>query len=138
MLELVREIARHGVSVLLSTHLLHDVEQVSDGVVLLDRGRLALAGTLASIREHPGWVFELRLREAERSEFTAELARRGIEATEERDGLLRVTLDDASTRPLFEVAHAAGAAIRDLRRYERSLDESLTSALARAREQGAG
>ena len=45
MLELIRRIHRElGISVVLSSHLLEDVEHVCDHVVMLDRGRLVVAG----------------------------------------------------------------------------------------------
>lgn len=50
VLELVVRIAReHGVTVLLSTHLLAEVEQVCDEVLILNRGRLVAHGSVAEI-----------------------------------------------------------------------------------------
>jgi energy-coupling factor transporter ATP-binding protein EcfA2 len=55
MLDLVREIGRRGISVLLSTHLLHDVEDVCERVVLLHRGRLVLGAVYRAL-SILGWV----------------------------------------------------------------------------------
>ncbi|MDG6921041.1 MAG: ABC transporter ATP-binding protein [Nitrososphaerota archaeon] len=40
---------KEGITVLLSSHLLHEVEQVSDRVTVIDRGKLVAAGTMAQI-----------------------------------------------------------------------------------------
>ena len=42
--------ARAGASVVVSSHLLHLVEEICDRVLILSRGRLALVGTLDEIR----------------------------------------------------------------------------------------
>ncbi|MGW7479684.1 ABC transporter ATP-binding protein [Nonomuraea muscovyensis] len=47
---LLRELAASGCAVLLSSHLLHEVEQVADQVVLIARGRVLARGTVAELR----------------------------------------------------------------------------------------
>ena len=81
MLALIRQIsADYGIDVLLSSHLLEEVERICDNIVALDAGRLVAQGPLASlvgdtttitaelveIVEHPGAVdaVEERLRAA--------------------------------------------------------------------------
>jgi ABC-2 type transport system ATP-binding protein len=49
--ELLREVTDAGKTVFYSTHLLDHAEKLCDRVGILDRGRLALAGTLAELRE---------------------------------------------------------------------------------------
>ena len=129
MLDLVREIGRRGISVLLSTHLLHDVEDVCERVVLLHRGRLVLGGRLSELSQSSGWVYEIRVREEEPGGFRRELASRAIETTEEYDGLLRVALQEPSTRLLFEAAEKSSAEIRHLRRFEKSLEDRFLTAI---------
>jgi ABC-2 type transport system ATP-binding protein len=48
---IIRTIADEGRTVLFSSHLLEEVEQVADHVTMIDRGRIVLSGTLDSIRE---------------------------------------------------------------------------------------
>jgi ABC-2 type transport system ATP-binding protein len=47
--ELLVELRRRGVAVLLNTHLLSEVERVCDRVAIIDRGRLVAVGTPASL-----------------------------------------------------------------------------------------
>ncbi|MGH9319770.1 MAG: ABC transporter ATP-binding protein [Vicinamibacteria bacterium] len=129
MLDLVREVGKRGISVLLSTHLLRDVEEVCERVILLRRGRLVLDGSLSELAETPGWVYEIRVREEEPGRFQQELARRGMAWIEEQDGLLSIELAEPSTRLFFEAARDARAEIRHLRRFEKSLEEQFLSAV---------
>jgi len=129
MLDLIDEIGKKGVSVLLSTHLLHDVEQVCARVVLLDKGRLVLEGRLDALKQHPGWVYEIRVREDEPGAFRNTLSRHGLEIDEDPNGLLRVTMNEPSTRFLFEAARSAGAEIRHLQRFETNLEDRFLKAV---------
>jgi ABC-2 type transport system ATP-binding protein len=53
VLELVGRIAReHGVTVVLTTHMLAEVEQACDRVVIMNRGRVVADGTVAEITRH--------------------------------------------------------------------------------------
>lgn len=54
MLQLIQEIAGHGVSVLLSTHVLADVEAICQQVILLSRGQLGFAGSMQRFRAGSG------------------------------------------------------------------------------------
>ena len=47
--ELVRELAKEGRGVLLASHLLHEVELVCDRVIVVQKGRIIAAGTIAEI-----------------------------------------------------------------------------------------
>jgi ABC-2 type transport system ATP-binding protein len=56
MLDLVARLGGFGISVLLATHLLDDVQQVCDHVVMLDGGRLVVAGSTDALLERSGVV----------------------------------------------------------------------------------
>jgi ABC-2 type transport system ATP-binding protein len=47
--ELIRRLSERGVTVLLSSHLLAEVEQVCSHVIVMDRGRLVASGTIAEL-----------------------------------------------------------------------------------------
>ena len=140
MLELVRDVRKRGVSVMLSTHLLHDVEQVCDNVVVLDKGKLVLEGRLDKLRQHAGHakcVYEIRIREDTPGAFQKALSSQdvAIEIAEDTHGQLKITLPTSdssrapSTKFLFEAARAAGAEIRHLQRFEPDLEETFLAAV---------
>ena len=56
MLDLVARLGGFGISVVLATHLLDDVQQVCDHVVMLDGGRLVVAGRTRDLLESTGVV----------------------------------------------------------------------------------
>src|SRR3984893_9827701 len=49
LLEIIRNLKHHGVSVLLSSHLLERVQSVCDRVALFNEGRIVLLGTVAEL-----------------------------------------------------------------------------------------
>lgn len=59
--ELVEALRRDGVSVLLTTHLMDEVERLADDVVIVDAGRVVAAGTVAELTR-TGAVGQLRFR----------------------------------------------------------------------------
>ena len=56
MLALVARLGSFGISVLMATHLLDDVQRVCDQVVMLDAGRLVVSGATDSLLERTGIV----------------------------------------------------------------------------------
>jgi ABC-2 type transport system ATP-binding protein len=52
--ELIRELAKEGRGVLLASHLLYEVEQVCDRVMVVQKGKLVAAGTIAEITRGGG------------------------------------------------------------------------------------
>ncbi len=130
MLDLIQQVSRHhGISVFLSTHLLHDVESVCDSVVLLQHGKLVMQGSLEVLKQSTGKVFQIRAREKVPGRFAAALADQGISVNESEDGLLHVGMKDSDTRTLFDIARTAGAELRHLERFEPSLEEVFLAAV---------
>jgi ABC-2 type transport system ATP-binding protein len=87
MLALVARLGTFGISVLLATHLLDDVQQVCDHVVMLDGGRLVVSGATGSLLERTG-VLTVDVG-AERSQLVAALSGRSLSARE-LDGIVEV------------------------------------------------
>ena len=56
MLALVARLGSFGISVLMATHLLDDVQQVCDHVLMIDAGRLVVSGATDSLLERTGRV----------------------------------------------------------------------------------
>ena len=56
MLALIARLGSFGISVLMATHLLDDVQKVCDHVVMINAGRLVVAGTTDSLLERTGTV----------------------------------------------------------------------------------
>src|SRR5215207_2673119 len=79
MLALISDIAhKKGINLILSSHLLPDVEETCDYVVVLDRGAVAAEGPIATLKGHGGRVFEMRVK-GDRATFLHALPAAGIE-----------------------------------------------------------
>src|SRR5580765_5317534 len=63
MLELIRDLARNkGVSLILSSHVLPDVEYTCDHVVVMDKGQVATQGPIKELKGPAGRKFEVRVK----------------------------------------------------------------------------
>src|SRR5918997_1317891 len=85
MLELIRDLGHNkNVALILSSHLLPDVEYTCDHVVVMDKGQVAAQGPIAALKWHGGRVFELRVK-GDIDGFIGTLTRAGLEchATDE-------------------------------------------------------
>ncbi len=92
MLALVARLGAFGISVLMSTHLLDDVQQVCDHVVMLDSGHLVVSGPTDALLERRGTVTVDVGPGAGAGRLVAELARRGLLA-QLSNGQVEVTVD---------------------------------------------
>ena len=121
MLELVRDISQHkGLSVILSTHLLTDVEETCDYVVVLKEGRLVDQRAVAREAIDRGVVYDLRGR-GDLAGLAAELAAGG-HRTELLEDHLRVHLSaQEGTRPIFTALASLGESVEIRHLEEASL-----------------
>ena len=95
------ELRGRGISVLLNSHLLSEVERVCDHVVIVDHGRVVAAGTPDELRQEGGVEIDTgsgtrRFPEARR-EDVPRLVRELVAAGEDVFGVrvVRATLEDA-------------------------------------------
>jgi ABC-2 type transport system ATP-binding protein len=93
MLALVARLGTFGISVLMATHLLDDVQQVCDHVVMIDGGKLVVSGTTDSLLERTGQVtVDVGVHWPD---LVAGLERLAMRTTV-LDGLVEVSIDDDS------------------------------------------
>ena len=131
MIALIRDIASLGdVSVLVSSHLLPDVEEVCDYIVVLGMGTVRLAGRLEDLSATPGNVYELRLK-GETAGFLEGVTRLGGEPRPGGGRLMRVSMPaGVDARRLIALARDTGVQIRHLRRAKNTLEEVFMQALS--------
>lgn len=97
--DLMRELGGRGRTVLVSSHLLAEVEQVADTVSILGRGRLLAEGPVADILV--GGAGQVRVGVATPDQAAALLEREGLAVTREGAHLLVTTSDPASVTRLL-------------------------------------
>ncbi|WP_414690316.1 ABC transporter ATP-binding protein [Nocardioides sp.] len=95
MLDLIHRIGTEfGISVIVTSHLLGELERVSDGIVVIDGGRLLRHSTTASVTEQtPVVAVEV---DGDPAALVARLGDRGV-GVQLHGGLLHVDVADAST-----------------------------------------
>jgi ABC-2 type transport system ATP-binding protein len=108
MRDLLRGHADGGGTVLLSSHLLHEIEIVADDIVVIGNGQIVAQGTKAELLEAAGTI----VRAADVVGLELALATAGLVATPSGDGALRT---DADPVLVGQVALAAGIALTELR-----------------------
>jgi len=140
MLELIHDLAHEkNVNVILSSHVLPDIEYACDYVVVMDKGRLATAGPIAGLKQSHGRVFELRFKvpvapDATTADaFVAQLRTAGMECHPGEDDMMRVFVPgDVGAREIFRLAGAAHVQIRHLRPSVPTLEDVFAKAVGEA------
>jgi len=114
MLRLIREIAETGVRIVVSSHLLRDVEAVCDEVLILKGGRVAACHDLAAERLANRAFVELELLEPNEA-FAEQAAALGCEVAVVGSGRLKLVLpDEVRVRDLYLLADRLGVSFRRL------------------------
>ncbi len=130
MIELIREMKQdHGMNVLLCSHLLGDVEQVCDEVVILKAGRIVHQTDLEAERHQNRRFVELEV-SGDAPEFAESLREIGAEAMNEGGGRWRIVLPlDVELREIWRLAARHQLAIRKLTNRRDSLEEIFLKAV---------
>jgi ABC-2 type transport system ATP-binding protein len=131
MLALVRDLAHNkGVNIIVSSHLLPDIEYTCDHVVVMDKGRIAAEGPIASLKQPRGRVFEFRVKTPDPEGFLARLRAAGLECHATDDDVMRVFVPgDGGARDLFVIAAAEQAQVRHLRPSVPTLEDVFAKAV---------
>jgi ABC-2 type transport system ATP-binding protein len=134
MLELVRDLAHNkGVNLILSSHLLPDVEHTCDFVVVMDKGTVATAGPIEGLKQPHGRVYELRVKTpagAAADAFLDRLRRAGLDCHATDEDIMRVFVPgDGGARELFALATEAGVQVRHLRPSVPTLEDVFAHAV---------
>lgn len=130
MLNRIRLLARdQGKAVLLCTHILPDVQSISDSVVILARGRIQVSQSLAELSRPAVPSLEVRLLgSAER--FLEGMRQRGIEVASTSNGLLILQgPPDELTQTVWQTARASDVGIRSMTPSRNSLEEIFLNAV---------
>ena len=133
MLELVHDLGHNkGVNLILSSHLLPDVEFACDHVVVMDKGTIATAGPIAALKQPRGRVFELRVKApaGDLEAFVQRLGAAGLECHATDEDVMRVFVPgDGGARQLFELAAAGRVQVRHLRPSVPTLEDVFAHAV---------
>jgi ABC-2 type transport system ATP-binding protein len=125
--QLIRQLRDQGITILISSHLLAEVEQIADWIILLNQGQVVYQGwmdTLLASRQNAliaGAASEDELR------IVAAVAREHQYETTLADGKLRIVAPPDFARTLNKEAMAAGAVLTELTVDRTSLEDTFFS-----------
>ncbi len=129
MLSLISDLGRAGISVVLSSHLLPDVERTCEHVVILGSGRVLAAGSIADMRRPHPTRYTVDVVGA-RTRLMRRLQETGVQVEREMESGLAVELPAADAQALiFGAAREVGATVRGLHAQRSSLEETFMRAI---------
>ncbi|RSS78659.1 ABC transporter ATP-binding protein [Streptomyces sp. WAC06614] len=118
---LLRSLAAEGRTVLLSSHLMSEMEHTADHLVVIGRGRLIADMSMQELIDR-GSRTCIRVRASEPERLASLLAHTGAGVTQETDGLLSVTGLD--TPRISGIAAGNGIVLTELASHRSSLEEA--------------
>ena len=130
MLELARDLAgRKGVNLILSSHLLPDVEAVCERVIVVHRGAVAAQGAIADLKAGRRQVFEVRVK-GDVDAFVRGLEADGAECRGAHEEVVRVFVKPGQgPRDLFAAALRQQVHVRHLRPSVPTLEDVFAEAV---------
>ena len=138
MLALIRDIADPRrerpasgapISIILSSHVLPDVEFACSDVVVLHKGAVATYGPIAALKGEAARVFELRVK-GDEARFVQALREVGVESDDEAGDVMRVFVPaDRPAQLIFQVAVEQRVQVRHFRPSVPSLEDVFARAL---------
>jgi ABC-2 type transport system ATP-binding protein len=123
MRDLVRRLAGEGITIMLSSHLLYEVEELCNRVAIIRKGRVIYQGALRDLLATAATVYRLRTLEHERARVVL-LAQSGIDDVRPAgDGELRFSADEQAVAALTVALGKAGVGVTALVPETASLEE---------------
>ena len=129
MRDLLRGYADQGGTVLLSSHLLHEVEVVADDIVMIGSGRIVSQGSKAELLRGAGTIVRAR----DMDSLARALRNSGLATSPSEDGALRA---DADPAVVGMVAHESDLALTELRTADGGLEDVFLQLTADTEREG--
>ena len=132
ILNLIKDLGRnHDKNLLVSTHLLHDIEQTANQVVVMSQGRRLIQGDLKTILASKGETETLEIRVSGNHEKFAEvLNSNGLHVTDISDSHISCISNlKTSNSTIFKLAQEADMNVRMISKYKQSLEDVFLEAV---------
>jgi ABC-2 type transport system ATP-binding protein len=130
MLALIRDLGHNkNVNLILSSHLLPDVEFTCDRVVVMDKGRVVAEGPIEELKGPSGRVYEVRAK-GSTDRLVEALKAAGMDCHATDEDMMRVFVPEGFTsRDLFRVAAGEGIQLRHVRPSVPTLEDAFARAV---------
>ncbi len=142
MLDLISKIARSGKSVLLSSHILDEVEQIADHAIIISNGALIKEGDIRSLLLGEEGLYRVISRGEKEALATFQKGLKGlgkIHTCETMEGSMTLVIKlegSPSDSGLFHLAAEAGIQIRALKPEKLSLEDVFVNAFEGSEKNG--
>ena len=129
ILELVQSLWKvHGISVVLSSHLLHDVDRICEQIIIIARGKVLVHDTLANLKARRRGAAEVTVASGQ-AELMSAFQRRQWGCELLPNGRIRVEHQEQSLNPLLAIMRELHLAPLDVIPSPNALEESFVQAL---------
>jgi ABC-2 type transport system ATP-binding protein len=118
--ELLKSLAAEGRTVLISSHLMSEMQNTADRLIIIGHGRLIAQAAIGELLATSSGSY-VRVRSPNAGELAAALEARGATVARVGDGTLAVT--GATTDTIGEIARARGIPLAELAAHQASLED---------------
>jgi ABC-2 type transport system ATP-binding protein len=119
---LVKRLAAQGITIVLSSHLLAEVEEVCNRVAIVQKGRIVYEGEIADLKRTAGMTYRLSSTDNQRALAVCR-AQPGIADVRDRAGQISFVADERAVAGLSQALIEAGALITTLAPQGATLEE---------------
>jgi len=124
MRSLIRQLGSGSRTVLLSSHLLNEVEQICDRVAIIRKGKLVAQGRVDELRGQASLIVKATPSDAARQSLVQMLGQAAVSGV---DGTLRLSVNPDRAADINAALVSAGIRVSELRPAERTLEEVFLS-----------
>ncbi len=129
LLNVLRELHQQmGIRIVISSHLLRDVEYVCESVVVVKLGEIVREGTIADLKEISDRRWEMRVR-GDLQRFNLALENRGVEIIKSTGEEIEVQTPSPGSDCILRSAEESACQIRRLQRRELRLEDAFMNTM---------
>lgn len=128
ILELIKDISsKKDIQILISSHILPDIEYTCSYVVILNKGKMAAEGEISKLKEIGYNLFELKIK-GEKEGFLRKLEDMNCKTEEREDGVIKVYMpSDRSKQEIFRIAAEEKIQVRHFVKSQSSLEDKFAN-----------
>ncbi len=139
MLDLISDLGKkYEKNILISTHLLPDIERTANNVVVMNQGKTIIQGNLAKILQQEGTIINLQVRiNGDYNEFAKQLQAHGFEVTNIAE-TISININPNNEKNylnIYKIAKKNGMNIRMMTSYHQSLEDVFINAVSNHKEE---
>jgi ABC-2 type transport system ATP-binding protein len=127
MMAILQELQRLGKTILISSHILSELETLCNRVAIIEKGRLIYAGPVQGVRDHlaTGRVFWIKVAGDPESALALLRTQSQIQSLDPTDSRIKITLADHNTDPgcIADTLVHGGVKLLGLEEEELGLEE---------------